>query len=86
LPPCVRRWPPWVALAAIVALAVVLVWLIVAITDTVQTRGNRRHEAERGRETREHELALAEQVTMQLDAAHGDPEVLKLIQTMQARR
>jgi hypothetical protein len=78
-------WGPWVTLAAIVALAVVLVWLIVAMTDTVQTRGNRRREAERERETRDHELALAEQLTMQLDSAHGDPEVLKLIRTMQRR-
>lgn len=65
----------------IVALVAVLVLgAVLAYATTLAAETHRRRDAVRERETeRAHQLALEEQRTMQVDAAKGDPEMLKLI-------
>ena len=69
---------PWgivVGIAALVALCVIVSVLAYYVHALIVDRRNRvaRHEQ------RAHALAMAEQLTMQMDAAKGDPALLKLV-------
>lgn len=67
---------------AILVVAILLVCLGVAIFEQIEARRSAKHiERERAKE-RAHELAVEEQRTMQLDAAQGNPEVLKLVRAI----
>ena len=73
---------PWGIVVGILAVIVIagLMWFIVSTW--FNSRQSKRDALERER-TRQQELAMAEQRTMQLDAAKGNPDTLKLIQSMQ---
>lgn len=84
---------PWgigVAVAGVVALCVVLCVVIFSARklveshrDRVDDRRRREREDQKLVDVRAHVRAIEEQRTMQVDAARGNPEVLKLVREMQ---
>lgn len=83
-------WGIVVAGATLIALVAILCTMAVMWRDARSTRLNaeaRQRELERQeqarREERDHALALEEQRTMQLDAAKGNPEMLRVVREMQ---
>jgi hypothetical protein len=81
--PHIHIWHPWWetgwGLAAAIVALVALGLLVATLLDARDVRNNRKTEAREADARRAHELAMAEQQTMLADAAHGNPEVLKLI-------
>ena len=72
-------WGIVVGILVIVAVATVLITLAYY---WLEARREKREERERAAE-RMHKLAIEEQRTMQIDSAKGDPEMLKLVRSMQ---
>ena len=86
---------PWGIVAAGAALlaAVIVVWIVsYYLHEAARSRRAAEENAQRRREAitaererRDHERFLEEQRTMQLDAANGNPEVLRIVREMQER-
>lgn len=71
-----------VAIVGIVALAIVLTTLAYYLHTHLTEKANRDDRRRQNAEAHAHALAIEEQRTMQLDAAKGNPEVLRLVQEM----
>jgi flagellar biosynthesis/type III secretory pathway M-ring protein FliF/YscJ len=83
-------WGIVLAAGALIALVAILCTIAVMWRDARSVRlraqaDQRRYDQQERvrREEREHALAIEEQRTMQLDAAKGDPEMLRLVRDMQ---
>lgn len=72
-------WGQWVTILAIIALAIVLGLTVVTTYDHITDRRRDKAREREDERLREHELAIEQQRTMQLDAAQGNLEMLKLI-------
>jgi len=83
-------WGQWAALIGIIALAIVLIVFIFVVKDARESRRadwrnerERQRQEVREREERQNRLDVEEQRTMQLDAAKGNPDMLRVIREMQ---
>jgi flagellar biosynthesis/type III secretory pathway M-ring protein FliF/YscJ len=83
-------WGQWIAVGAVIAAMIVLIVLIVAIKDAredardrLERERERQRKEKRESEQRQHALDVEEQRTMQLDAAKGNPEMLRIVREMQ---
>lgn len=73
---------PWGIVVALVCVAALVAILCTIAVQVKQLRENKQRFA-REKELRAHEQFIEEQHTMQLDAAKGDPEMLKIVRSMQ---
>lgn len=75
------------AIVGVVVMVCVLVYWVAqtrkAARDAQSSREARELEERTAAATREHELAIEEQRTMQIDSAQGNPEVVRLVRDMQ---
>jgi uncharacterized protein HemX len=69
-----------VAIVAIIALASVIAYALQLRNDRQHAKANQAAQDKQ----REHELAIEEQRTMQIDSAKGNPEMLKIVKDQQA--
>jgi hypothetical protein len=76
----------WLLPALIVAVAAMVALAVSTVASPIMSEHRRRRlvaeESERRESERRHELALEEQRTMQMDAAKGNPETLKLMRSI----
>lgn len=73
---------PWGIVVAILAVAGIVAIFCTIAVQWRQVRETKLHQA-LDRDTRMSQLAIEEQRTMQLDAAKGNPEMLKIVREMQ---
>lgn len=71
-------WGVIVAISAISAIGCLLAYLIYIVAEHVKDNRNRIDKEKQ----RKHQMAMEEQRTMQLDAAKGNPEMLKLVKSL----
>lgn len=78
------------ATIVVIAIVVIIVVIAMSIGEAIQNRSDNklalskeREQHEDNRELRAQKLAIEEQRTMQIEAAHGNPEILKLIKEME---
>lgn len=72
-------------LVAVVAVLITLCIIAAILFDYVKWRSMQKIERENKREVRAHRFAMMEQLTVQVDAAQGDPEMLALIREQQKK-
>lgn len=72
-----------VTILGIVAIAVAVIVLIVMTYDALGERADREQREHEKALERKHDLEMQEQRTMQIDAAKGNPEMLKIVKEMQ---